>query len=736
MKFARENGAADRSVPTPRGDLEGSRIPASDDRRVLACRRWRGTDAAARSQARVGGAMAADSERVALTAEGARLAAIAKGVPWRRWGPYLSERQWGTVREDYSANGDAWNYLPHDHARSRAYRWGEDGIAGICDRHQHICFAFAFWNEKDSILKERLFGLANREGNHGEDVKEYYFYLDATPTSSYLKYLYKYPQTAFPYAELVSKNAARSRHEPEFELVDTGIFNQNRYFDIFVEYAKAEAEDILVRVTVWNRGPDSARLHVLPTLWFRNRWGWGENFDPPEAARISTSTDTALIQATEFHYGKRWLLFDGAPELLFTNNETNMERLFGQKSHTPYVKDAFHRYLVGKENEAVNPDTKGTKSAAHYAAEIPPGKSWNIRCRLMNYNPVEQKTPLKEYFGPAFEQMFDQRKKEADEFYAQRISTGVSNDSKLVQRQAFAGLLWNKQVYHYDVRRWLEGDPGQPVPDAARKSGRNHDWTNLYNADVISMPDKWEYPWYASWDLAFHCVALATIDPDFAKEQLILFLREWYLHPNGQLPAYEWNFSDVNPPVHAWAAMRVYQIERRMKGVGDRKFLERIFHKLLLNFTWWVNRKDPEGKNVFEGGFLGLDNIGVFDRSRRLPSGDFVEQSDGTSWMAGYCLTLLAMALELAKQDDAYEDVASKFFEHFVYIVEAMNRIGGEEIGLWDDQDGFYYDVLHMDGHVHIPIKIRSMVGIIPLFAVWPLDPEPLKKLPGFSARM
>ncbi len=672
-----------------------------------------------------------------MTAEEQRLQQNAqRGVNWARWGPYLSERQWGTVREDYSPDGDAWNYFPHDHARSRVYRWGEDGIAGICDRHQHICFALALWNEKDPILKERLFGLTNREGNHGEDVKECYFYLDATPTSSYLKCLYKYPQAAFPYDDLIAVNAARTRQDPEYELLDTGVFRENRYFDVFVEYAKATSEDILIRITAWNCGPQAARLHLLPTLWFRNRWSWGDKFDAPMAARVDGPQGTALIETTEYHYGKRWLIADGAPELLFTENETNKERLFQVANSTPYVKDAFHRYLIHGERAAVNPAMKGTKAAAHYSAEVAPGKSWTIRLRLMDRNPMENRLPAQEIFGSAFDALFQLRQKEADEFYAGRASPETSADLRLIQRQAFAGLHWSRQSYHYEVKRWLDGDPTMPPPDPRRREGRNHQWVHLYNSDVILMPDKWEYPWYAAWDLAFHCVALATVDPDFAKRQLILFLREWYMNPNGELPAYEWNFSNVNPPVHAWAALRVYQIERRICGKGDRKFLVRIFHKLLLNFTWWVNRKDPEGMNVFEGGFLGLDNIGIFDRSKRLPAGATIEQSDGTSWMAGFCLTMLGIAMELAREDAAYEDVASKFFEHFVYIVEAMNRMGGEEDGLWDETDGFYYDMIHLPGVPHVPLKIRSLVGIIPLFAVWILDSKVLERLPGFAKRM
>jgi hypothetical protein len=672
-----------------------------------------------------------------ITREDERLAASAeRAVHWKRWGPYLSERQWGTVREDYSPNGDAWNYLPHDHARSRAYRWGEDGLGGICDRHQHICFAFAFWNENDPILKERLFGLTNREGNHGEDVKEYYFYIDATPTNSYLKYLYKYPQGAYPYEQLVLENGRRDRTQPEYELIDTGIFDENRYFDIFVEYAKAEAEDIFVRLTAWNRGPDAAKLHILPTLWFRNRWSWGDAYDKPSAAPIVSPAGAVIIEATEYHYVKRWLVAEGNPELLFTENETNLVRLFGAKNGCPYVKDAFHRYLIDNEKTAVNPARTGTKMAAHYDIEIPAGGSWSVRLRFSNCNPGANGASTDKIFGAASDAAFAARINDADEFYRQRCGGRLSPDARLVQRQAFAGLIWGKQAYHYDVKRWIDGDPTQPKPDPSRRIGRNHEWTTLYNSDVISMPDKWEYPWYAAWDLAFHCVAMALIDPDFAKDQLALFLREWYMHPNGQLPAYEWNFSDVNPPVHAWAAWRVYKIAARVQGEPDRNFLERVFHKLLLNFTWWVNRKDPEGNNVFQGGFLGLDNIGVFDRSVPLGPGNFIEQSDGTSWMAMYCLDMLGMAIELARYDSAYEDVASKFFEHFVHISRAMNDIGGEGIGLWDDKDGFYYDVLHMGQAGHVPMKVRSMVGIVPLFAVGTFEPEDYLRLPGFVKRM
>jgi hypothetical protein len=657
---------------------------------------------------------------------------------WKRWGPYLSERQWGTVREDYSANGDAWNYFPHDHARSRAYRWGEDGIAGICDRHQRICFAMAFWNEHDSILKERLFGLTNAQGNHGEDVKEYCFYLDATPTSAYLKYLYKYPQRQFPYEQLIEENARRTRNDPEFELLDTGIFNDNRYFDIFVEYAKAAPEDILVRVTAWNRGPDAAKLHLLPTLWFRNKWAWGDTMPGnarPELHALADFAGNRAIELQQPDYGKRWLLIRGQPELLFTENETNAKRLYGTPNRVPFVKDAIHNFVVNGDKGAVNPKQLGTKAAAHFFAEIPPGGKVEIRFRLTDQPPTKDITP-DAAFGKGFEDVFALRQKEADEFYERMIRHPMSDDAKLVQRQALAGLVWNKQSYHYEVARWLDGDPTQPPPAPERRAGRNHDWKHLYNADVISMPDKWEYPWYASWDLAFHCVAMALIDPDFAKNQLVLFLREWYMHPNGKLPAYEWSFDDENPPVFASAALRVYKIERRLTGRADRNFLERVFQKLLLSFTWWVNRKDPDGLNVFEGGFLGLDNIGVFDRSRPLPGGIRIEQSDSTSWMMNFSLSMMTIALELAKENPAYEDLASKFFEHCIHIADAMNNIGGQETGLWDDEDGFYYDVLHAPNGEHLTMKVRSMVGLIPILAVDTIEPEDVESRKGFLKRM
>jgi hypothetical protein len=652
---------------------------------------------------------------------------------WKRWGPYLSERQWGTVREDYSADGSAWTYFPHDHARSRAYRWGEDGIAGLCDRHQYICFALALWNGRDPMLKERLFGVAGPDGNHGEDVKEHYFYLDSTPTHSYMKFLYKYPQGEYPYARLVEESRRRGRREPEYELLDTGIFDDDRYFDVFVEYAKAAPEDILIKITAVNRGPETAALTVLPTIWFRNTWSWGLDVRRPRMRRGEGSEDASTIEIHHSYYGERRLLCGDAPELLFTENETNTERLWGVPNDTPHVKDAFHDYVVGGRRAAVNPSQVGSKAAALYPLVLAPRESRTLRLRLF---PPEEDGGPHHPLGADLDRVFVQRLAEAEAFYANVIPKQVSADAAAVMRQAIGGLLWSKQFYHYDVGRWLKGDPDTPAPPRERLKGRNREWTHLYNGDVISMPDKWEYPWYAAWDLAFHCVALALVDATFAKEQLVLMLREWYMHPNGQLPAYEWAFGDVNPPVHAWAAWRVYKIEARRTGKPDRRFLERVFHKLLLNFTWWVNRKDAEGRNVFQGGFLGLDNIGVFDRSKPLPTGGYLEQSDGTSWMGMYCLNMLAIALELSRQDPAYEDVASKFFEHFVYISRAMNNIGGEGIELWNAEDGFYYDVLHLPDGRHFPMKIRSMVGLIPLFAVETLDPDDVDPLHGFKRRM
>src|SRR6516162_890047 len=675
-------------------------------------------------------------------------------VHWKRWGPYLSEREWGTVREDYSPYGTAWDFFPHDHARSRTYRWGEDGIMGISDRHQLICFALAMWNGRDPILKERLFGLTGSQGNHGEDVKEYYFYLDSTPTHSYMKALYKYPQQEFPYGDLVDENRRRGRNDFEFELLDTGVFNDNRYFDIFTEYAKAGAEDILVKITAINRGPVEADLSLLPTIWFRNTWAWGRGDDCPSLAaaeRLSVPEELGLPgyagnQVGQRQYGKRWLVCEGEPKLLFTENETNTKKLFGSENRTAYVKDGINDYVVHGDSGAVNPKYTGTKAAALYRLRLSPGEKQTLRLRLTAQEPqvvrmsaprlVIADGPKTELFGQSFESIFSTRRTEADEFYAKRAPKGVSEDARNIQRQAFAGLLWSKQFYYFDVRAWLEGDPAGPPPPESRKKGRNQEWANLYNADVVSMPDKWEYPWYAAWDLAFHCIPLAQVDPHFAKEQLTLLLREWYMHPNGQLPAYEWAFGDVNPPVHAWAVWRVYKIEKRVRGAADRDFLESAFHKLLLNFTWWVNRKDAEGMNIFQGGFLGLDNIGVFDRSAPLPTGGHLEQSDGTSWMGMYCLNMLAIAIELARENSAYENVASKFFEHFVHIAHAMNDRGGEGIELWDKEDGFYYDVLHCPGGQRHYLKVRSLVGLIPLLAVETLEQDILDRLPSFNRRM
>ncbi|MFZ3013694.1 MAG: glucosidase, partial [Nitrospira sp.] len=649
---------------------------------------------------------------------------------WKRWGPYLSERAWGTVREDYSPHGTAWEAFPHDHARSRAYRWNEDGLGGISDRHQYVCFAIALWNGRDPILKERVFGVTGNEGNHGEDVKEYYFYLDSTPTHSYMKYLYKYPQAEFPYARLIEENHRRQRGDVEYELIDTGIFDENRYFDVVVEYAKTTPEDLFVRIHVTNRGPASAELTLLPTLWFRNTWAWGIDARRPRMRAGKPVQGMSVIEFDHEYYGQRRLWCEGTPPLLFTENETNTRRLYGDQEGSTYVKDSFHDYVIHGQKDAINPEQIGSKAAAHYVLTLPPGASKIIRLRLTDQDNAGG------FETSTCDGLFTQRIREANEFYDELAPPDLSEDARRVQRQAFAGLLWSKQFYHYDLRRWLVGDPGMPDPPQERLHGRNSDWAHLYNADVISMPDKWEYPWYAAWDLAFHCIPLALVDSTFAKEQLLLMLREWYMHPNGQIPAYEWAFGDVNPPVHAWAAWRVYKIEKKRKGAGDRVFLERVFHKLLLNFTWWVNRKDAEGKNIFQGGFLGLDNIGVFDRSAPLPTGGHIEQSDATSWMGMYCLNMLSIALELARDNRAYEDVASKFFEHFVYICRAMNNIGGENIELWNREDGFFYDVLHLpDGHT-CPLKVRSLVGLIPLFAVETLDSELIDKLPRFKHRM
>ena len=654
------------------------------------------------------------------------------GAAWKLWGPYLSERAWGTVREDYSPGGTAWDYFPHDHARSRVYRWNEDGLGGVCDAAQYLCFALALWNGRDPILKERLFGLTGNEGNHGEDVKEYYFYLDSTPTHSYMRMLYKYPQAEFPYGWLVEENRRRGKMDAEFELIDTGIFADDRYFDVTVEYAKADREDLLIRITAANRGPDPASLHLLPTLWFRNTWSWGYDDRRPALTAAPPAAGRA-VHAHHHTLGDYVLTCENADDLLFTDNETNTERVFGAVNQTPYVKDAFHERVVRGARAAVNPEQRGTKAAAWYERAIAAGGSAAIRLRLSR-RPAGGK-PARTPFAD-FDALFAQRQREADEFFPQVQPAGMNEDWRRIQRQAVAGLMWSKQFFHYNVQQWLDGDPAQPPPPAERKSGRNHAWTHLNNADIISMPDKWEYPWYAAWDLGFHCISLAVIDAEFAKQQLILLGLEWYQHPNGQVPAYEWAFGDVNPPVYAWAAWRVYQIDRRQRGRGDTAFLERVFHKMLLNFTWWVNRKDAENNNVFEGGFLGLDNVGCFDRSAPLPTGGFIEQSDGTSWMGVFSLNLMTIALELARTNPTYEDIATKFFEHFLYIAGAMNNMGGDGIALWDDHDEFFYDVLHHpDGHRE-RLTLRSIVGLTPLFAVETIEPETLEHVPNFKLRL
>jgi hypothetical protein len=659
-----------------------------------------------------------------MTAEEERLAQDRdRTAYWKRWGSYLSERQWGTVREDYSASGSAWEYFPHDQSRSRAYRWGEDGIAGISDNHQRLCLAIALWNEQDPILKERMFGLTGNEGNHGEDVKEYYFFLDNTPTHSYMKALYKYPHAAFPYTQLVEENRRRGKSDPEFELLDTGVFDGDRYCDILIEYAKASPEDILVQYTVTNRGSEAKALHVLPTLWFRNTWSWGYAETKP---MLKVADEASVIEAQHPSLGTRWLYCDANPDLLFTENETNFERLFQVENAAAYVKDAIHEAVIHDRQDAVNPDRVGTKVAAHYVLNLEAGETQTIRLRLSDV------PHLTDPFGSEFAAVFGDRIAEANEFY-DRITPTLSDERRTLQRQAFAGLLWNKQFYLYIVEDWLKGDPATPV--AARQNQRNAEWIHLFSDDVLSMPDTWEYPWFAAWDLAFHVVPLAMIDPAFAKRQLGRLTREWYMHPNGQLPAYEWAFGDVNPPVHAWAAWQVYQIERKLYGKADKLFLERVFQKLLLNFTWWVNRKDLTGSNIFQGGFLGLDNIGVFDRSAPLPNGSLLQQADGTSWMAMYCINMLTIALELAPDNPAYEDMASKFFEHFLRIASAMNGVGKDQIALWDEEDQFYYDALLFPNGDHAAMKVRSIVGIIPLFAVCTLEPETLEQLPGFQQR-
>jgi hypothetical protein len=673
-----------------------------------------------------------------MTAEQVRLEeALGQRAPWKKWGPYLSERQWGTVREDYSENGNAWDYFSHDQARSRAYRWGEDGLAGFSDDRQYLCFALALWNGKDPILKERLFGLTNSESNHGEDVKEYYFYLDSTPTHSYLKYLYKYPQSAYPYSDLVETSRRRGRNEFEYELLDTGVFDDNRYFDVFVEYAKKSPEDILIQITVHNRGPEAAQVHVLPTLWFRNRWSWRGPTDRPVLEQIDGATAWATLKATHPRLGERHLYCDGQAPLLFTENETNTQRIFGVPNRTPYVKDSIDRYLVHGQQDAVNPERKGTKVAAHYFLTVGPGQSQRVRLRLGDVAPATFVQSNGEAAGPfaAFDEVLESRRKEADEFYATVIPASLNADEANVMRQALAGMLWSKQFYHYDVDKWLEERGSDPFKATRKQAPRNDLWHHMYNGDVISMPDKWEYPWYAAWDLAFHVIALTLVDPEFGKQQLRLMLRERYMHPNGQIPAYEWNFGDVNPPVHAWSTIFTYRNEMAHKGQGDREWLKASFQKLLLNFTWWVNRKDRTGRNVFEGGFLGLDNIGVFDRSAPLPTGGYLEQADGTAWMALFCENMMEIAVELARTDPDYADMAVKFTEHFLWIALSMTHVG-DDTGMWDEEDGFFYDVLRLPSGQAQRLKVRSMVGLLPLCAATVYDGTFLAKYPEIGEQL
>ncbi len=668
-----------------------------------------------------------------MNAEQARIAENQRlGEGWDLWGPYLSERAWGTVREDYSATGEAWNYFPHDHARSRTYRWSEDGIGGISDFKQRLCLAFAFWNGRDPILKERLFGLTGLEGNHGEDVKELYWYLDNTPSHSFMRMIYRYPQAAYPYEQLIRQSAARPKVQGEFELWDTNAFGDG-FFDIEIAYAKDAIDDILIRVTATNCGPIQAPLHILPTLWFRNTWSWGRDIHRPNL-RIGRggSSRIGIIEASHDLLGEYRLYCEGVDELLFTENESNGKRLWGFPNPTRFVKDSINDYVILGDKNAINPACVGTKAAAYYKTKIPPGESWTIRLRLRQM--AKNEKSLRAFAN--FDALFTEREHEAEEFYAALAPNCLSKEHCAIQRQALAGMLWNKQFYHYIVEQWLEGDPAFPPPPEERKHGRNSQWRHLYNERVMSMPDKWEFPWYASWDLAFHCMPLALVDPHFAKSQLDLIVREWYQHPNGQIPAYEWHFGDVNPPVNAWAAWRVYQIERKQSGHGDRAFLETVFHKLLMAFTWWVNRKDSQGNNIFQGGFLGLDNIGVFDRNETFPDGSRLEQSDGTSWMGMFCLNMLRIAVELARENPVYENIATKFFEHFLSIAAAMNNLGGKGIGLWDEEDEFFYDVLHTPGGRYLRVRVRSLIGLMPLIAVETIEPALLDALPGFKQRL
>ena len=643
-------------------------------------------------------------------------------IPWRKWGPYLSERQWGTVREDYSQDGNAWDYFTHDQARSRAYHWGEDGLAGISDEKQLLCFSVCLWNGKDPILKERLFGLTNSESNHGEDVKEYYFYLDSTPTHSYMKYLYKYPQAAFPYADLVATSKQRNRGEMEYELLDTGIFDNDRYFDVFVEYAKQAPEDILIKISVCNRGPDPAPLHILPTLWFRNTWTWWPETPKPSLKQVPGKNGSPVLEVSHPQLSARYLYCEGTVPMLFTENETNNERIFGTPNLSPYVKDAINNCVVSGKQDAVNPQHTGTKAAAHYSVNLDAGQTVEIRLRLTDLAPAAMGNPFKGFAG-----IMQARQSEADQFYRGITPERVSEDEARVMRQALAGMLWSKQYFAFDVDKWIVEhgqDPMRPID----RPVRNSEWSHLVNQHVISMPDKWEYPWYAAWDLAFHTIALSTVDVDFAKEQLDLMLQEFFLHPTGQIPAYEWNFSDVNPPVHAWATIFLYRTEQALKGRSDLEFLKRSFAKLMLNFSWWVNRKDRFGKNLFEGGFLGLDNIGVFDRSATLPTGGHLEQADGTAWMSLFSQNMLEISSELAAHDPFFEDMAIKFAEHFLWIAQAMNRTGPD--GMWDEEDGFYYDVLRLPDGKAVRLKVRSMVGLLPLCATTVIEPWQRERVP------
>jgi hypothetical protein len=649
-----------------------------------------------------------------------------KEVHWKKWGPYLSERQWGTVREDYSEDGSAWTYFPHDHARSRTYRWGEDGIAGISDHKQHLCFALALWNGKDTIIKERLYGLTGTLGNHGEDVKELYYYLDNTPTHSYMKYLYKYPQERFPYSELKNESLRRGKNDREFELLDTGIFNEGNYFDVFVEYAKDDASDILVKIHVINRSENTAELKIAPTIWFRNKWSFGLTKNKPSIEKIITPSDFSGVKTQHEKLGTYYLYFENPDLFLFTENETNAERVFNLPNATPFVKDAINNAIVNQNFSIFKNHHSGTKFSPYYSKNIEGGDSYTIKLKLTN------KATYTNPFDNSFDELFDLRIQETDDFYKQFIPKENTQDLINIQRQAFAGLLWTKQYYYFDIDQWLNGDPGQPEPPEIRRKGRNKEWKHLRNEDILSMPDKWEYPWYAAWDTAFHCVPLAMIDPKFAKSQLIILTREWYMSSSGQIPAYEWAFSDVNPPVHAWAALKIFETEKKHYAKADLTFMKKIFNKLLLNFTWWVNRKDAKGRNVFEGGFLGLDNIGVFDRSNQLPSGGCLEQADGTSWMAMYSLNMMKIAMKICAYDRAYEDVATKFYFHFVYISKSFNKTGNEWIGAWDDESGFFYDVLSLPGKKFMRLKVHSLVGLSPLYAVTRIGKETLPYISNF----